>query len=386
MKTFATLITDYASLFHSQKDKASSEGNIVGSPLGSWLLLAMTSSSLDFSHTAAERKEIETALGTTVEHAAQLSAEVLVEDRLNYTSHAWANPHLTHKYPGVIKWLRSNTAVPSENLMPPQHELDAWVDENTHGLIKKFPIEASGADEFVFLIANILYMKVEWKQPFRIIEDAVMANSWSEKQFLSSHLHSIKFFEYDNEQYLTYDVESKTGEIVTLVTPYNETSPDEAKTLEAAYHIKVMQDAVHVSHETVIPKENLFTVEHTQGTEPVVEYGYVPAWEASSQHDLYDNPQHGYQAVARTLAHDCDPNEDWNAAAAQSAVAKFKADGFEAAAVTAFGLTRAGVFFPPQQEQIKYTARFSQPFAFICTLDEVPVFSGFIREASSLMR
>jgi hypothetical protein len=118
----------------------------------------------------------------------------------------------------------------------------------------------------------------------------------------------------------------------------------------------------------------------------------LPAWEASSNHDLTADPGLGFGAVGRALAESvfATPaiSDISEIEARQAAVARYGRWGFEAAAVTAVALRSA--FLPPARSRTA-TLRFGHPYAVVAVTRGrrrrdpwagVPVFAAWVAEPS----
>lgn len=114
----------------------------------------------------------------------------------------------------------------------------------------------------------------------------------------------------------------------------------------------------------------------------------LPAWTASSDHDLSADPRLGFGAAARALgaAVSLPPNVD----ARQSAVARYGRFGFEAAAVTAVALR--GAMLPSGLSRTA-TLRFGHPYAVVAVAGGrrrrdpwagVPVFAAWVGEPAEV--
>lgn len=374
-KNFLKALSGYASDFHAVLEVTEND-NIVASPLGSWMLLASLASSTDFSHNTAEKTRIEAILHTSVANATIFLEELLQIEQLNYISHVWYREQLLSKYPNVINWLHSNEIVPSTASIPEKTALDIWTKEHTHDLIEKFPLDVD--ENMFFLMANVIYSKFNWEHSFRSVKDSAMSAVWNVEDFLFSNKTRIEFYTVDGKEYLCYPVAAEGTETVLLTLPIHHTVSD-AGLIAAAHRIAIREEVERVSYAAMEPEEGVYLFEQRVGTTPLVINVTLPAWVADSKHDLYAEEAFGYQALSEALAYGA--KEEWEAKAAQSAVAKFKKDGFEAAAVTAFGMMRASAVMPPRMTQDVLTVNFSKPFAFICTIDGVPAFSGIIKKA-----
>jgi hypothetical protein len=89
----------------------------------------------------------------------------------------------------------------------------------------------------------------------------------------------------------------------------------------------------------------------------------LPAWSASSRHDLTD-PALGFAAAVRGLLPDA---EQWDAR--QAAMARYSRTGFEAAAVTAAAAALAA-HFPARHREAEL--RFGHPYAVVAVATDIP--------------
>jgi hypothetical protein len=117
----------------------------------------------------------------------------------------------------------------------------------------------------------------------------------------------------------------------------------------------------------------------------------LPAWTASSTHDLTADPGLGFGAVGEALAQALPAALDVQAR--QSAVARYNRWGFEAAAVTAVALRSA---MTPTALSRNAVLRFGHPYAVVASVGKraarrdpwagVPVFAAWVTEPSDVDR
>lgn len=376
-KNFLSILSGYASDFHAALEPCPDK-NIVASPLGSWMLLASLARSADFSNSLEGKALVERSLHTSIEEASSYLTELLQIKELNYISQVWYRENLLDKYPNVIKWLQTNNLIPSTSSIPMTAELDAWVTENTNSLIKKFPIEVN--EDTFFLMANVIYSKFDWKHVFQVERNKSMSTVWGVENFLFSTKTKVEFYNVDEKEYIVYPVQAKSSETVLLTLPVGHSISD-IDLLAVAHRIAIRENVTRVSYNDVEPDAGVYLLEHKIGSTPLIINVTLPAWVATSKHDLYEQEVFGYKPISEVLAYGA--QEQWEAKAAQSVVAKFKKEGFEAAAVTTFGMMRASSIRPIRIPQDVLTVNFSKPFAFICTIEGVPAFSGIIKEADA---
>jgi hypothetical protein len=97
----------------------------VGSPLGAWLVLALAAPTAD----GALREEITDALGTDVEDAQRLVAELLKRPNtaVGAALATWSEPGLT----GLDAWLAGLPAAVTTGGVPTQQEANRWAYDHT---------------------------------------------------------------------------------------------------------------------------------------------------------------------------------------------------------------------------------------------------------------
>jgi hypothetical protein len=100
----------------------------------------------------------------------------------------------------------------------------------------------------------------------------------------------------------------------------------------------------------------------------------LPAWSASSRHDLTD-PALGFGAAVRGLVPDA---EEWDAR--QAAMARYSRTGFEAAAVTG-AAAALGMHFPARHRHAEL--RFGHPYAVVAVASDLPSLSHKPRAGGS---
>lgn len=113
----------------------------------------------------------------------------------------------------------------------------------------------------------------------------------------------------------------------------------------------------------------------------------LPAWSASSKHDLMQHPDLGFESTGKALALRAQIGQPV-LEAVQSAIASYSRDGFEAAAVTALAVAVSARMPRPGCFR-EATVRFGHPYAVVATVtdskpdsvwDGLPVFSAWVSE------
>jgi hypothetical protein len=367
-------LTNYATRFHAALPEDDSS-NSAASPLGSWMLLASLATSTDFSTTPDRKAEIENALGMTVEEAGEHVAELRQNKALNYVSQVWYQTQGLADFPVVNEWINRNTLEPAEASIPSQGVLDAWASEHTHGLIKQFPMDVD-PDSTMFMMANVIYSKLVWEKAFNPALDETMSEAWNVEEVLHSNHLISQFYQVDGKMFISTIVKADNNhEQVRVVLPLYGDLHD-STLINVAYRILAGDDVKELAAVDVADEPGILSRITRFGANGHKQDTLIPAWEAESTHDLFSSPVFGYTPLAEAFT--AGAEEEWGAQAAQSVVAKFEAKGFEAAAVTAFSVLRSASM--PQGMRVVLDVKYGRKFAFVSTVDGIPVFSGIVRK------
>ncbi|WP_051704144.1 serpin family protein [Glycomyces sp. NRRL B-16210] len=341
-----------------------------GSGLGIWPLLAV----LATGAVADTRDELLAAAGLDAERAAAVPALLLETARtapaLRIALGVWAgsrvtlDPDWTAGLPGSV--IGSLTG----DLVADKAALDAWASDNTDGLIDKMPIELK--DEILLVLASALLVRTTWTTPFDELRSPFPAGPWSnlDHRVLTATYSQDVLRVGEDASVLT--VRGDRDIDVLLALGRDDLEPREvfSRLLDAA-----TDPAWGRSSTELAVGERAVGVEVTEylhaypQTAPEVAAQTVP-FTVDADLDLIKDAA----ALGLVLASDGDRARfDRLAAqplvvsqARQSCTAVFSATGFEAAAVTAFGMAMAGAL-PPQDRHrhVRATVTFDRPFAYL---------------------
>lgn len=367
---------DYAKDFYADTDFGDS--NVVGSPLGSWLLVASVASNLDFGNNPFLKTETEKCLHLSIEEAREAATAILEQYReLNYVSQAWTTPDL-NSLPAVKKWVEANSLIPVEGNIPSQEQINKWAATNTNDLIKEFPAQMN--DDTLVVIANIIYSKLNWKTKFVAVPTTDAMKGWEVETVLSANATNDVLFAKDenNDVFAVYSVKA-TGdkETVSLVTCLSrEADPKQLmgvlSNLESMAKVSPNDDLL-----LTLSSEMYKVKEVRRGSTPTVIEATVPAWDAETSHSLLEKKSMGYHELFKAFSEGSVGG--FTADAKQVAVAKFDKEGFEAAALTAMVMARCAM--PSMVTQTIYELNFTKPFVFVSYIQDLPIFSGYICKA-----
>jgi hypothetical protein len=245
--------------------------------------------------------------------------------------------------------------------LPGQAGLDRWVREHTFGLIDRFPIRD---DALYLVLASALATKVSWTIPFELAPGASLGSSslWATR--LGQVLRTPR--QGGHTQYIA--VTHEAGDVIVhaaraiggLVVVSVAAAPEvPASTVLAVAH----QIGIRQATGQAVQRRELTDLQLGEGplwllrevtgiTDTCI--AVLPAWSASSDHDLAD-PSLGFAAAKNAIAPVPDP---WQAR--QSAMARYSRTGFEAAAATAIGIALAARV-PARRREAEL--RFAHPYA-----------------------
>jgi hypothetical protein len=349
-------------------------GQAVTSPLGVWLLLALVAPAAQGS-----RAGMEAVLGTDADDAAARAAELLGDPHPAVSAAAAVWDRLLG--PSFDEWAQALPAVVERGPVPSQAEADAWARERTLGMIEQFPLEI---DELTRLIlASALATDISWVQP---LEEADGLLTFGDGTQIVAETEAA------GPVAVAAPPSSSALDVFSVIA-----APDvPPERVDAAAHQVAAMLAGDEANARRVPVEALVdghawtvTERREEGTGPWVReewQTYLPAWEATSDHDLREAP--GMAECFATLSGFARPEDQpVSFEARQSAVASYTRTGFKAAAVTAFGVRATGM--PAFHEVLvrRVELRFDRRYAVLACAarDEgpeawrgVPVFSAWV--------
>lgn len=397
-------LSAYAARLHT----TAGDGHHVASPLGAWLLLAVTATTADSDPAVADRAaaKLAQALGTDLPSAAEV-ARTLLEAPHPLVGSATALWHRTGQGDGgPAAWRAALPSTTEVGALPDQAGLDAWAREHSLGLIETFPLEVDW--DVVFILASALATRVSWANPFDVADArALGANSpWAGqlRRALRSPSHGHRCAIVSTARagdVIVHAAPAQTtdgaGLVVLSVAAAPQVPP--AEVLATAYDLSAgAADGAppagsRALFDLPLGETPLWTLAeervHTWARDGREERhtAVLPCWSARNDHDL-TAPALGFAAAVDTLATalalPVERFEAW-----QTAVARFDRYGFEAAAVTGMaGITS----MPPEGVARTAELRFGHPYAVVAVATDaradgvtgpwhgVPVFSAWVAE------
>lgn len=385
MTTSVGLVASCISRYSARLHAAVGDRHHVASPLGAWLLLALAAPASE----GTDRQTLAEVLGCDIDLAARSAAELLADPHPLVAAAAgvWTAPEFQPAQAFRI-WQAGLPGAVTTGDLPGQAGLDTWAREHTFGLIGTFPVDTSQA---YLVLATALATKVSWQMPFQVAPAGSLgsASAWAgrlervlrtpEGKGARGHTQFIAATP-DLGDVIVHAASAVGGLLVVSVAAL----PDvpSAGALAAAHDI-----GHRLAIEETVERRNL--AELRLGETPLWEVregmaeadtcsAVLPAWSASSQHDLTD-PALGFLAARRGLAPGSDP---WDAR--QAAMARYSRTGFEAAAVTAAAIAVAARL-PALHRHAEL--RFGHPYAVVALVQDasspwhgLPVFSAWVSE------
>jgi hypothetical protein len=389
----------YAGRFHALVG----ETHHVASPLGAWLLVALTAPGT----TGSARQQLEQALGTDPDTAADLAERLLAHPHplVHSAAALWHRAAVAGR--GLDSWLAALPPQMATGAMPDQAALDAWARDNTLGLIDSFPGQVD--PEVTLILATALATQVSWQLPFDLVPAARLGPGGAWASLLREAMYTVEGFGHD--VYIAADeqigaVAVHVAEAIPAEEPYAglrvvsviaDHAVPAAEVLAAAHRVALGRGSVRRSlFDLPLGESPLWTIAELPGDGGPPEWcgAVLPAWSARSDHEL-SRPEYGMLAAADAIGQLLRlgklPFE-----ARQSAMARFHRTGFEAAAITSMAAGRGGLP-PPAPVRREAELRFGHPYAVVAVAsqwlpqpdgrrapgpwDELPVFSAWVVEA-----
>jgi hypothetical protein len=371
-------LATYAERLHA----AAGPDHHVVSALSAWLLVALCAPLAE----NADRAEISEALGADPMEAARFAAGLLTEPHplVGAAAAMWMAPAVTT--PVLEQWRDGLPPGATTGDIPTREALDAWVKAHTLGLIDRFPIEVT--PDIVCLLATALATKVSWEVPFEVIDAAALAPSpwatrlhWVLRSPRQGPRHRQYIAETDRAGTVGVHLASaRGGLLVGSVVAIDQMVPS-ADVLAAASSIVSMEArsphgvARRSLFDLPLGDDAVWTVTEEEvqtkapdGREEVV-IAVLPAWSAETTVDL-DHEDLGVPSAARAIKK-ATGLTNLTYAAKQSAVARYSAIGFEAAAVSGLAVALSAPQLRPGRRR-KATLRFGHPYAVVAVATGAP--------------
>ncbi|GAA1594755.1 hypothetical protein [Actinoplanes couchii] len=374
----------------------------VASPLGAWLLLALTAAATAPAQPDADPAvaELAAVLGVEPGVAAEVAAGLLADPHplVAVATAMWhaAGVDPEHRYAGLPEQTE-------RGVIPDAAGLDRWARERTGGLIEKFPGDPAGVP---VMLASALAARVRWEVPFEVTAASALGadSPWASRltHVLRKPVRGHEAFVAGTDQAgdviahravaTTEASDTRVALRVVSVAASRDVPPEDV--LAAAYEIACDDRDRRRKPLADLPlgESPLWTIREWAGSSEWCD-AVLPCWSAASEHDL-TGPGLGFGPAARALLAGTEMGGDAvEFGAVQSAMARFGRNGFDVASLT--GLTVGGA--APEEPSRSRIAelRFAHPYAVVAVATQqrwddrrlidgpwhgVPVFSAWVGE------
>jgi serine protease inhibitor len=335
-------------------------GDFALSGAGLWPLLALLASAAD----EQARAELTNALGRPADSGQQDALELIEILRGGVSTAAALGVWTREGIPLDDRWA---AGLPEGvvHALTDQAALDRWASEQTDGLIETFPLEVT--PEIVLILASALAARVKWRTPFDASPRGKCV-SWDDpgepdQQWLSRTTSDLAEAAVLDGAVTRIVVEGDGDVDVHLLL--GEQQPVEV--LAAGLRELAGEAEVRSAAESAGPGLTVRRIPSSSRRD-MLELT-LPSFEITTRHNLMEHADlFGLRLVAHPgtshLPH-LSPVPLFVSDGVQDVLARFFAEGFEAAAVTAFGMTLGGM--PPDEpyEVTFVEATFDRPFGFI---------------------
>lgn len=392
----ARLVARYAARLHQLVP-----GHHVASPLGAWLLLALAADTAVQAATDEAplhghlRAAVEDVLGCDASVAGAAACELLTSAPAAVAASAAAWIDAADVTPALQAAFSSWPAGTATGPIPTQDAADAWADEATAGLIRRFPLSVQ--EDTSLLLASALATQISWDDQFGLDEPMPASSPWARlgvPLMRAAEAHDERLWTSPDGLLATHRARG-TGLSVLSVLAVDQDVPA-AALLEYAHHLSAAVAAASLAGCDVsmpvdggvaeadadlvfrlpLGEHSLLTVTeaetttYTAGERLVACTAALPAWRAETQLSLGALP--GLGEGARLLGsrlRSWQQEGPGEVDAAQAAVAAFDRYGFEAAAVTAMAMMAGSG--PPSERGLRRQVdiRFARPFVTVAAVE-----------------
>lgn len=326
---------------------------------GLWPLLALLASAADDSAGA----ELAAAFGRPAESGQQDALELIDLLRGGISTTAALGLWTREGIPLQEDW---SSGLPEGvvGTLSDQVALDRWAAKETDGLIEKFPLTITPATALV--LASALAARVKWRTPFdtqprdRNWESTDPAEQWLLRTTYDLAAAAVL------DGTVTRVVVEGDGDIDVHLVIGNQ---QRSEVLAAG--LRELSGEAQVCLATDFDGDGPgLTVRRVEAWDPEDKFHLkLPAFSITAHHDLLEHVDlFGLRSLTDAVTSHLprlSPAPLFVSEGAQDVLARFFAEGFEAAAVTAFGLACTGAP-PPERYSVTFVdADFDRPFGFI---------------------
>ena len=325
---------------------------------GLWPLLALLASAAD----EQARAELAAALGRPAESAQQDALELIDVLRAGVSTTAALGLWTRKDIPLHAEWA-SGLPDGVVQTLTDQAALDRWASEETGGLINKFPLTITPATALV--LASALAARVKWRQPFDSSpRDGHRESTDPDQQWLSRTTYDLSAAAVLDGT-VTRVVVKGDGDVDVHLLIGGQSS----EVLAAG--LRELSGEAQVCLATDLDSDGSgLTVRRVQSSRPGdMLHVELPSFAITAHHDLLQHVDlFGLRALTDSATSHLpllSPAPLFVSQGAQDVLARFFAEGFEAAAVTAFEVMLTGAPLEDRFEVTYVDVTFDRPFGFI---------------------
>ncbi|MDD9380677.1 serpin family protein [Streptomyces sp. ZAF1911] len=387
----------------SARSADAAEGTVF-TAAGLWPLLALLADGAD----GPARAELAEALGIPADSAAEAARELLTALEgvrgLRAAAGLWARRDLPLEAAWAARLPAGTRSVLTGDEDTDRKALDAWAAERTGGLVEKMPVEVGPHVELV--LASALALHLTWEQPFSERPVQPSHGPWGGRS-----LRGLTVTHAFPERIRV--ARGPSGPVTLLRVPGGPGGPGAPGARGADVHLLLGEPgaapgdvlttgiaevtgalasstARELPNGEAGPGLSLRTVE-SASPEPVARIGTV-AFDLRAEHDLLEHAESFGLVSAAAAAAAPGPFPGISSvplavgSARQSAVARFHAEGFEAAAVTAVGMFR-GAARTRSYRVRRAEFEVDRPFGFLAVDREsgLVLFAGWVTDPATLL-
>ncbi|MFJ5549203.1 serpin family protein [Streptomyces sp. NPDC093225] len=339
---------------------------------GLWPLLAL----LADGAAGPAREELAEALGLPADRAAGAAGELLAGlgrvPGLAAATGVWTSAALPLDPSWTARLPRGTRGTLTGDVEADRTALDGWAADRTGGLVDRVPVPLDAAPPMV--LATALALRLRWIRPFVAAGDELHEGPWAGREVVkllrsTSLLHRVRVAEAPCGPVTLLEVVGDGGVDVHLALGAPGAGPGE-----------VLDGAVAAVTRAVGSVDGFALPEGSPGPGLTVgtRFSYRPeprldietvAFSVDADHDLMRRRGlFGLETASDTGSGHFPGISDSPLAvgsAGQAAVARFHAEGFEAAAVTAMGMAVGAAASPPPYRIRRIEVSFDRPFGFL---------------------
>ncbi|MDX6759361.1 MULTISPECIES: serpin family protein [Streptomyces] len=341
---------------------------------GVWPLLALLADGAD----GPARDELAEALGIPAEDAAGAARELLAElagvRGLSTATGLWAAADLPLEAGWSVKLPPGTRGTLTGDLEADTRTLDGWAADRTGGLIERMPVTLQ--DDTRLVLASALALTLKWAEPFREFPGGPSEGPWAGRALrqlsrTTSSLDPVRVAQGPTGPVTALEVTGAGDMDVDVHLVLGDPAAPAAEVLAAG--IAAVSGSLPSVAGDALPDGSpgpglaIATVE-AFSPQPQLSVSTV-AFSLSAEHDLLEDATLFGLLTATDAARGHFPGISRDglaiASARQSAMARFHAAGFEAAAVTAIAARPGGAARPVSHRVRRAVVRFDRPFGFL---------------------